>query len=73
MMDYIVIALVASMILIIFTLTACICRVLIALSKRAITILCGAPEKKENKIIEFNQKSKAKRPAKKTNDEIKEA
>lgn len=65
-MDYIVIALVASMILIIFTLTVCICRVIVALSKRAITILTGGSEKKENKIIEVTQKSKAKKPETKT-------
>lgn len=63
MMYYITLALMVSVIVIIFTLTACVCTMMVALTRKLIHTLCKTREDKETKIIEVSNKR-----AKKTTD-----
>ena len=60
MMYYITLALMASVIILIFTLTSCVCTMMVALTRKLIRTWCGTPEKKDKKIIEVNNKQRKK-------------
>lgn len=72
MMDYITLAFMASAIILIFTLTACTCTVMVALTRKLIRMWCGVPEKKEKKIIDVSNK-RAKKTQNKPTEQQKEA